>query len=391
MRKLLLFLISVFLLPAVLALPEGTYGDGLYGKGLYGVQSSAKATFTADVVIPFNTSTNIEANQSNTTLEIVADSSYSGFVTIVRYDSAPSGTGSSPASSLNKYVSISTEAIDLNYSVIKVRYSDNEVASSNLVESSMRLYRWNGSNWLVFDGASGGIDTSNNLVFANTTSFSVWGVFGSTVPSPAPSSAPSGGGGGGGGGGYYEPPKKEVVIDSQTVEISLSQGESYKITFKNSETHNLTLNKFYSDRVDVNMLGKFVTLHIKDTTIFSSETKTSVIVTLTRIIGGSATFTVKDITDYSKFGIIEEKPAETIEGVNLTEEQLQEVGILPPEVPEEAPEKPKYKFGFWQFLGAVAIILIIVGIFLNMRKKDKEKENNKNASNKEGNQREDKH
>ena len=179
MRKFLLFLISVFVLPSVLgALPEGTYGSGLYGSGLYGVQSSAKATFTQNVVIAPNTSSTIEANQSNTTLEIVTDSLYSGFVTIVRYDSAPSGTGTSPASALNKYVSISTGDIDLNYSVIRVKYSDAEVSSINLQEDSLRLYKWNGSEWLKFEGSGiGGVDASNNFVFANTTSFSVWGVF----------------------------------------------------------------------------------------------------------------------------------------------------------------------------------------------------------------------
>ena len=107
MKKIILFFIFVFLLPSVLgALPEGTFGSGLFGKGLFGVTSSAKATFTADVEIPQNVSTSIEANQSNTTLELLTGTPYSGFVTIVRYDSAASGTGRSPGNALNKYINI---------------------------------------------------------------------------------------------------------------------------------------------------------------------------------------------------------------------------------------------------------------------------------------------
>lgn len=398
MRKILLFLIFVFLLPAVLgALPEGTYGSGLYGKGLYGVSSSAKATFTIDVEIPKNTTTSIEANQSNTTLELVTDAPYSGFVTIVRYDSAPLGTGSSPASSLNKYISIGTEPIDLNYSVIKLKYSDAEVSSANIVESSMRLYKWNGSQWLRFDGGSiGGVDTSNNFVFANTTSFSIWGIFGDSVPAPTPSPAPSGGsGGGGGGGGYYEPPKKEVIIDGQTIEITLSQGESYKIFFKNDESHNLTLDKLYSDRVNISTFSEkqTATLHIEESKVFSFG-NLQLAVILKKIVGGSATFKVMDLTDYSKFEIVVGEPKITIDSLNIIEEPT--TIEIEPETPiqEETPFKEK-KFGFKKLILAMALMLILFIISFTFGKyivlkyfKKNKKEAEKKYEQQKGNKRE---
>ena len=106
------------------------------------------------------------------------------------------------SSSLNKYVEIvigNSLNNTINHSILKVKYSDKEVLSANLQEGSMRLYRWNGSNWDKFDGAGSGIDTVNNIIFANTTQFSTWGIFGNSVPEPAPSGggvASSGGGGG---------------------------------------------------------------------------------------------------------------------------------------------------------------------------------------------------
>ena len=395
MRKFLLFLISVFVLPAVFGeLPEGTYGSGLYGSGLYGVQSSAKATFTSDVAIQPNSSVNIEANQSNTTLEIITDSSYSGFVTIVRYDSAPSGTGSSPASALNKYVSISTGDIDLNYSIINVKYSDIEISSTNLQENSIRLYKWNGSQWIKFDGAGiGGVDTSNNFVFANTTSFSTWGVFGSTNPSP--SQAPSGGGGGGGGGGgTYIPLSPSEPI---TYSLNLIKGQVYDFNV-NGKIHKLEIKEinvadetarilFQSESTEL-----LLKLNVPDYINYDNDNFYDLEVILTKIYGSelvTITITTVHLSVPSGVAGIPEPIIEPEIISEPIEETIPAEEEIPEKQPQETPQKPKYKFGLGQFLGVVAIILIIAGIFYYLKKTEKaekEKEENKDASNKKGNQ-----
>ena len=392
MKKIISLLISVFLFPLVFgALPEGTYGSGLYGSGLYGVQSSAKATFTSDVAIQPNSSVNIEANQSNTTLEIITDSSYSGFVTIVRYDSTPSGTGSSPASALNKYVSISTGDIDLNYSVINVKYSDIEISSTNLQENSIRLYKWNGSQWIKFDGAGiGGVDTSNNFVFANTTSFSTWGVFGSTNPSPSP--APSGGGGGGGG-GFYSPKDSNQSI---TYRLNLIKDQKYDFSF-NGDNHKISI-------ISIDIIGKTaifsfesekmnIELKIKEPVLFNynNDNYNDLEITLNEIYG-------KDVVDVTiktihllikRITITSPEIGEFIEsigGLNIIEEPTTI------EIQEEttAPQQPVIKGnGKLLAISFISILIIIAGyIYYNYKSKKKDKED---AKQQKGNQREDKH
>lgn len=397
MRKLLLFLIFVFLLPSILgALPEGTYGSGLYGKGLYGVQSSAKATFTTDIEIQKNVTTNIEANQSNTTLEIVTNSLYSGFVTIVRYDSAPSGVGSSPASALNKYISIGTESIDLNYSVIRVQYSNIELSNANLQEDTMRLYKWNGSEWIKFDGVSiGGVDTANNIVFANTTSFSTWGIFGNIVPAPTPSPAPSGGGGGGG--GTYIPSTPSAPI---TYILNLIKGQVYDFNV-DGKIHTLEIKEINVVNETSRILFKseltelLLKLGVSDYINYDNDSFYDLKVTLTKIYGSELVeITIKTIhVGISGGGIIERPIKEPVPEVvpELPYEEYVPTEVLPKEEPQEAPQKQKFKFKNIMLIIALLLILFVISfkfgkyIILKYFKKDK-KEDDTNKRDKRENQ-----
>ena len=200
MKQLFLFfIIFLFLVPAlVLAAGEGTYGNETYGNFSYGISSLASASFSnSSVGIAANTSTIINATQGgsapNVVLEIVTNSNTNGPVTLVKYNSQPPTVSTNTFSSpLNKYVDIvvgGSISSQLNFSIIKMYYTDAEVAAANLQESTMRLSRWNGSEWIKFDDPIGGVDTTNNFVWANTSSFSTWGIFGTTNPTP------SGGGG----------------------------------------------------------------------------------------------------------------------------------------------------------------------------------------------------
>ncbi|MBS3166202.1 hypothetical protein J4444_03710, partial [Candidatus Woesearchaeota archaeon] len=70
-------------------------------------------------------------------------------------------------------------------------------AAKGLDESTLRLWYYNetSASWMKYDTPDGGVDTTNNYVWASTTHFSTWGVFG-TAPSSGGSSGGSGGGGG---------------------------------------------------------------------------------------------------------------------------------------------------------------------------------------------------
>lgn len=71
---------------------------------------------------------------------------------------------------------------NLEYAIIRMGYNDSEI--SGLDENSLRIYKWNGTQWIELPCPSFDydcVDTANNFVYANVTSFSLFGVFGSQV------------------------------------------------------------------------------------------------------------------------------------------------------------------------------------------------------------------
>ncbi len=71
----------------------------------------------------------------------------------------------------------------MNESEIRVYYNDDEVSSAGLDENSLRLYYYNATNssWEKYDGINGGVNTTENYVYAITNHFSTWGVYGNAV------------------------------------------------------------------------------------------------------------------------------------------------------------------------------------------------------------------
>lgn len=211
--KLLFLIFFIFLFSAALASAEETYGNSTYGNFSYGIASSASASFTnSSVNILNNTLTIINATDTNVTLELVTDAAANGSVTIVKYESKPTAVGTNTFTALNRYIDIVIEdsiSDQLNYSIVRMFYTDAEVAAANLEESTLRLQKWNGSQWIQFDGPGvGGVETADNYVWANTSSFSIWGVFGT-----APQAPQQAGGGGGGGERIVTAPFVPVVIE----------------------------------------------------------------------------------------------------------------------------------------------------------------------------------
>ena len=82
---------------------------------------------------------------------------------------------------------------------VSVSYTDADI--SGLTESSLQIYRWDGSQWSALSNQS--LDTAHNTISATTTHFSNFAILGTPVASPPPP-APSGNVGGGGG-GYVAP------------------------------------------------------------------------------------------------------------------------------------------------------------------------------------------
>jgi hypothetical protein len=116
-----------------------------------------------------------------------------GSVTVAEFTSQPTGTSSFSLQALGKWFQIETDVTGFGGTMIKVPYTDAQVAAAGIDENSLRLYYYNGSTWV--EQTPGGVDTTNNYVWAITDHFSTWGVFGSVAAITSSTSAGSSGGG----------------------------------------------------------------------------------------------------------------------------------------------------------------------------------------------------
>ncbi len=123
----------------------------------------------------------------NITLEINA--SVNGTVGIsVNESSSAANSSSVGIPALGRYFEITAPALAGNMSsvMIKLYYTDAEVAAAGIDEGTLRLYFYNTTSnaWEKYDTPNGGVDTANNYVWAITDHFSIWGAFGNTPPAP---------------------------------------------------------------------------------------------------------------------------------------------------------------------------------------------------------------
>ncbi|MCH8328916.1 MAG: hypothetical protein IIB81_00815 [Nanoarchaeota archaeon] len=82
---------------------------------------------------------------------------------------------------LNKYIDIEVSPV-INQSLtsveIKIYYTDAEVSTVGIEESSLKIYNWNGTDWKILDNAT--VDTVNNFVSGTVEHFSLFALFGSS-------------------------------------------------------------------------------------------------------------------------------------------------------------------------------------------------------------------
>jgi len=153
----------------------------------------------------------VEGNNEHTTIIIDTGSAVNGTVTVEEYSSNPTANTNFGVLGVGRFIAIEADSsIDnaLTEAIINVSYTQGEVESAGIDESTLRLYYYNGTSntWTPFNPPNGGVDTTDNYVWARTNHFSIWGIFGSAAssPSPSPSAAASVSSGGGGSGYYWE-------------------------------------------------------------------------------------------------------------------------------------------------------------------------------------------
>jgi len=156
----------------------------VYVCGLIAVEND----YSNSTVTTINNATTVDAKSTvNTTLEIKTNASVTNAsVELVEYPENPKTAGASGVVELGKYIGISIDSAlknALSSVIIKVYYTDDEVTAAGLTESTLRLYYYNetAASWTKYDTPNGGVNTTGNYVWANTTHFSAWGIFG-TAP-----------------------------------------------------------------------------------------------------------------------------------------------------------------------------------------------------------------
>jgi len=95
----------------------------------------------------------------------------SGTILLAQYESNPGDTP--PKLTLGKYLEVSSNVIspEITWPVeLRVYYTDAEVSDAGIDESSLRMYSWNGSNWVVV--ADSGVNALENYVWARVYSLS---------------------------------------------------------------------------------------------------------------------------------------------------------------------------------------------------------------------------
>lgn len=135
-----------------------------------------KTTYINDSVdLTDGLTTTINAPHADTYIEIMANGTKKGRAHIRKYLKPP-GTGNMfNITELNKYIKIKTKGIETNmeWALVKIYYTDDEIIEAEINESDLKLYAWNGTDWSCENGC--GVDTVNNYVWINTSHFSIFG------------------------------------------------------------------------------------------------------------------------------------------------------------------------------------------------------------------------
>ena len=108
------------------------------------------------------------------------DTTGTGAVLMGIYESNPAGPP--PGLALERFIEIYTNinSPEINWPIeLRVYYSDAEVEAAGIDELTLKMYKWDGSNWVVVDES--GVNTEENYVWANLYSFSTYVAIGESA------------------------------------------------------------------------------------------------------------------------------------------------------------------------------------------------------------------
>jgi hypothetical protein len=191
--KKITFILAIFIELALLNLVSAENNSG-FSIATILLHESAKGFYTNNTISTIaNATTIINATTTSNTviiLQVITTSNVTNSsITIIDYSSTPSGITNLTTIGiygLNKFFDISVGSSlnsSLRWVVINISYNESEVNASGLNESSLRIYYYNSTsgNWSSYDTPFGGVNTTSNYVWANTTHFSYYSLGGLLV------------------------------------------------------------------------------------------------------------------------------------------------------------------------------------------------------------------
>jgi len=160
----------------------------LENAAIIALSANAQSTFVnSSINITANTSITINAiDETNTWLNITTSANTTASITIAEYSNNIEAVSALGVSELGKYISIIVDNEtnnNISYAEIRVYYTDAQLTTANLTESSLRLYKFNTSSNLWYVINPGGVNTNLNYVWGNISRFSSFGIFGDKVSS----------------------------------------------------------------------------------------------------------------------------------------------------------------------------------------------------------------
>jgi parallel beta-helix repeat protein len=205
------------------------------------------------------------------TVNISSAAGYADTVTITSFSDVPAGASGFTLAKLGNWVEFNaTDTANMDWAIIKLYYTDAEVTAAGLDEGSLVIEYYNATSaaWETFSAPRGGVDTVNNYVWANTTHFSGFGVFGSApaaaTPAPASSSSSHSGSSDDGAGGITAGQGFTLSAGEETtVTALLNSPSSFSIS---SASHSLTVTKinFNARTCTIVLSSNPVTLDLKE-------------------------------------------------------------------------------------------------------------------------------
>jgi len=195
-------------------------------------------------------------------LDIYTDSGYSGTIEVNTSTGIPAGVSGYSLEPTGTWLEFNAPELGAgDWAIIKVYYTDAQLAIVGIDESTLRIQYYNATSdtWETYNPPRGGVNTIENYVWANVTHFSGFGVFGVPV-------VQQGSGGSGGSGGLPSTGQNSTWTDD-TLTSAMAVRDFISFTL-GTESHTIKLISLGGDYALLNISSPdpdTVTVHVGET------------------------------------------------------------------------------------------------------------------------------